>query len=180
MSFIVETQDGSSYTPGANSYASDTDATTYFNDRGITTWSGTQAVMQAALVRATQYLDARYKARYQGSRLFTAQSLGWPRRGAIDRDFTQSFGFGVQTGFGSMGYPILGIPTNLRYATFEAALIALGTDLMPFMNIIGSMKAQQVGGIKIDYQGDTPSLATYQFIDTLMRPLLHSGSRVTR
>ena len=55
MALIVE--DGSGLS-GANSYASTAQADTYASDRGLTAWTGDTATKEAALIRATDYLEA--------------------------------------------------------------------------------------------------------------------------
>ena len=49
--------------PGASSPVSVEDADGYFSDRGITAWTGSNAVKQAALSRATDYVRAFFGSR---------------------------------------------------------------------------------------------------------------------
>ncbi len=176
MAFTVEQQDGQGYIAGANAYASDTDADTYFGDRGIVAWTGVSTVKQAALVRATAYLDARYRDRCQGSKAFPQQALAWPRRWVFDREVAIMGSPQGQAFPGGMGYPIYGIPQALRQACFEAALIALSGDLMSASDRVAQLKSRMVGAIQEVYSGG-PSLATYQLIDSLMAPLLMPAGR---
>ena len=77
-------------TPGAadaDSYVSLGDAAAFHTARGNATWTGTDALKEAALRRATAWLDGRYRNRWPGIRLYArAQALDWPRTGAQDRE----------------------------------------------------------------------------------------------
>jgi hypothetical protein len=79
-------------TPGdiaADSYASLVQAAAYHTARGNSTWTGTDALKEAALTRATQWLDGRYNSRWPGTRWkLRLQALDWPRVDALDRDGT--------------------------------------------------------------------------------------------
>lgn len=99
-------------TPGAttaDSYATLAAADAYHADRGNAAWTGADALKEAALRRATAWLDGRYSARWPGVRSFGRdQALDWPRGYAVDRD----------------GYDInaAAIPAEVVHATCEAAL----------------------------------------------------------
>lgn len=47
-----------------NSFVDVSYADSYFTDRGITAWAGTNTVKQAALVQATDYIDGRFASRF--------------------------------------------------------------------------------------------------------------------
>lgn len=75
MALVVE--DGTGLA-NAESYVSVADADAYHVDFGNTAWaSSTEPAKEAALRRATQYLDSRY--RYRGEPLTDTQALAWPR-----------------------------------------------------------------------------------------------------
>lgn len=99
-------------TPGsasADSYASIAEADAYHAGRGNTTWTGSDTLKEAALRRATAWLDGRYRARWPGSRSRgREQALDWPRAFASDKD----------------GWVIASdaIPAEVVLATCEAAL----------------------------------------------------------
>ncbi len=64
----------------ANSYLSVADATDYHAERGDDVWAdATPSTMAKALVRATDYIEATYRAR--GNPLTASQGLQWPRVG---------------------------------------------------------------------------------------------------
>lgn len=110
MAFLVE--DGSGV-PVANSYITEAYADTYHSDRGNTAWSDfTSPEQEAALIRASEYIDKRFGRRFRGLRKTKDQGLEWPRLDAFDND----------------GYLLSGVddlPRNLEKATAEYALRAL-------------------------------------------------------
>ena len=99
MAFIVE--DGTGVT-NANSYASVAFADTYFTERTIAGWTGTDAQKQAALIKATDYIES---FDFKGVEAEEDQALSFPRD-----VFTL-------------------IPLNLQKATVEYALISLSSEL---------------------------------------------------
>lgn len=102
----------------ANSYASIEQADTYFESRGVTAWtsiSGDADEKKIALIKATSYLDNRYRGRWHGARSNETQALAWPRSDVLDGD-----GFEVAEDK---------VPTLVLYATMEAAKRALSGEL---------------------------------------------------
>ena len=79
MSLIVEDGTGK---VDAESYQSVSAADTYFSNVGNSLWTGSTAVKEAALRKATIYLDSTYQ--WQGSIFSLEQSLNWPRLGVYD------------------------------------------------------------------------------------------------
>src|SRR5678815_4685019 len=63
MAFTVE--DGSGV-EDANAYIPIDYADEYFSDRAITTWTGSDAVKQAAIIKATDYIEKVYGTRFLG------------------------------------------------------------------------------------------------------------------
>ena len=67
---------------GANSYADEADADAFQTDRGRSAWlEATTEVADAALVRATDYIEGRFGLLFLGQPLRDVQSLSWPRQG---------------------------------------------------------------------------------------------------
>lgn len=82
MAFTVE--DGSGVA-GANAYLSTADADAYHADRGNAFWASLDdATKEAALVRATDYIDKRFGRKFRGFRKTLQQRLQWPRLSAFD------------------------------------------------------------------------------------------------
>lgn len=114
MAFTVEDGTG---VENANAYITVAFADDYFTDRGVTAWTGTDAVKQAAIIKATDYIETRWGDRLKGQPEFLdpRQPLGFPRLNLYDR----------------AGQLVEGIPTNLKKATAEYALRALSNELLP-------------------------------------------------
>ena len=115
MSLVVEDGTGKS---DAESFISVADASTYFNARGVTTWdaldTGEETVnREAALRKATDYLTAVYRDRWEGVRYTETQALDWPRQGVV-RD--------------SWAVDIDEVPTEVANAFAELALKSSSAD----------------------------------------------------
>lgn len=106
MAFVVE--DGTGLA-NANAYASLSFIDDYHSDRGNTKWAGADSLKEAAIVRATDYVDQRFVNLFRGSKGSDAQSLEWPRYDALSDN----------------GYYYEGVPDNLKKAVAEYALRAL-------------------------------------------------------
>lgn len=111
MSLVVETGDGLST---AESYVSVADADARQTSLGITAWTGTDAVKEAALRRATAFMEQRFRSQWKGTRLYRDQALSWPRYGATvdgyDLDSTV-------------------VPTDVANTCADLAVIALSETL---------------------------------------------------
>lgn len=113
MPFLLETGVGLA---GANAYVSVAEIDTYHADRGNAAWAGATGVKQIAIIRATDYIDKRFRRQFRGNRLGNTQGLQWPRYDAYDDD----------------GDLLQGIPEVLKQAAAEYALRALLLlDLLP-------------------------------------------------
>lgn len=109
MAFTVEDGTG---VADANSYAALDFANDYFTERAVAGWTGADDVKQAALIRATDYIEGRFGQRFIGDKVDAAQSLSWPRTDAGD--------YGEDE-----------VPIKLQRATCEYALRALTAALAP-------------------------------------------------
>ena len=155
MAFTVE--DGS-IVSGANSYLSVADADTYHSDRGNAAWTGTTAVKQAALIKATDYIEQKYAGRWQGSYTDDDQELEWPRSGLCypDEDV---------------------IPKELKNAVAILALEALSDDLNPALDRGGAIKREKVDVIETEYMSWAPSVTARPAVDGLLRRFM-AGSAI--
>lgn len=107
-------QDDTGTVADANAYIDEDEFSAYHTDRGTDVSGYDEEVIQAAIVKATTYLDARF--RFVGQRLNAReQSTEWPRSAAKDRD----------------GRLVLGIPREIKNATAEYALRAITDELCP-------------------------------------------------
>lgn len=154
MSLTIET---GAIIPGANSYVSAADATTYHAARGNTAWTGTDAVKEAALLKAAQYLDGHYCNRFKGGKYQPLeQSLQWPRVGVfIDGHLLDAYT----------------IPQRLKDAQCELALIALSADLAP--SVSAGIKREKVDVLETEYFAGAPVGTTvYTAVNNLLADLL--------
>lgn len=112
MAFTV--QDNTGTVAGANSYVALVDFKAYHDDRDNDYSAYSDAQLQTALVRATDYIDGRFRfvGEKRGGR---DQNTEWPRTGAWDRD----------------RYYITDIPVEVIEATCEYALRAAAADINP-------------------------------------------------
>jgi hypothetical protein len=164
MALVIET---GAIVAGAESYVSAADATTYHTARGNTLWTGTDAVKEAALRKATTYLDGKYRNRWKGYKVrpvpqdgVTTQALEWPRYDVVISDYI---------------FPYDEIPQRLKDACCELALRALSAPLAD--DITAGVKRERVDVIETEYfQGAAPG-TTYQIVDQLLSDYLKpSGS----
>lgn len=168
-------------TPGAadaDSYASLADADSYFSARGVSTWTGADDLKEQALRRATSYLDNQYRDRWIGRRATETQALAWPRI-----DGTRGYGYPL---LDSDGYDIGStvVPTQIKRATFEAALLVLsGTDLEPRLERGGAIKSigKGVGPLRKDitYMDGAPAVDRITVLEGLLRGLVTGSPGAT-
>jgi len=64
----------------ANAYANEADSVAYMTNLGRQAWiDATTEVREAALVRATAYIESRWALKFKGSQIGDVQTLSWPR-----------------------------------------------------------------------------------------------------
>lgn len=154
----------------ANSYGTDTDADTYFTDRGVETWTGAAADKQEALINATDYLERTYAGQWIGIKATDAQRLSWPRAWVTDAD-----GYAVETNE---------LPRQLTEATYELALLSLtGEDLKPTLTRAGAVTRERVKAGPVEseteYSSGASARPTYTAVHDLIQCLIHgNGSTV--
>lgn len=162
-------------TPGAvnaDSYVSVMDADAYFSARGVTAWIGSEADREAALRRATDYLENTYRGRWVGTRTTRDQALAWPR---IDGSghaqlLEDADGFDL---------PDNVVPKNIQCATAEVALLLLqGVNLQPRLVRGGAIKRSRVKAGPVEketeYQDGAPAVDRLLMIEGLLRTFVTS------
>lgn len=154
MALIVET---GAIVTGAESYVSAADCTTYHSNRGNTAWTGTDAVKEAALLKAAAYLDGHYCKRFKGEKYQPLdQNMQWPRIGVVIDGFVLDVDV---------------IPQRLKDAQCELALIALTADLAP--SVSAGIKREKVDVLETEYFAGAPAGTTvYTAVDNLLADLL--------
>jgi len=159
ITFVVE--DGSGLA-NSNAYVSVAEADTYHENMGNAAWAlATTANKQTALIRATKSMDAWYNGQWKGLRSSSTQALDWPRTEAYDE----------------LGNSYLLVPTILKNAVAEAALIELATpgSLLVARERGGSIKSEKADILTVEYFEGAPSATTYPTISSVITPLLDSG-----
>lgn len=163
MSLIIEDGSGKS---DAESFISVVDASTYFTARGNTTWDALDtgeetAAREAVLRKATDYMTAVYRDRWEGVRYTEDQALCWPRAGVV-RD--------------SWSVDIDEIPTEVKHVCAELALKSASAALNP--DLKQGKVSVTVGPIKTEYDKNSPQYTRYKFVDNLLAPYLKGRSSV--
>lgn len=109
----LRVQDNQGSVADANGYITLVEFKAYHDDRGNDYSASDDAAIEQAIVKATDYLDARY--RFIGWKRAKDQATAWPRYDARD----------------SNGDYQDGIPQVLKDATAEMAFRALSGDIIP-------------------------------------------------
>lgn len=111
MAFTLQEDSGA--VTGANAYIDATFFKSYHKDRGTLPDGLETSTINAAIIRATDYLDARFN--FVGEKEQRVQTTQWPRSDAYDID----------------DHIVFGIPFEVKNATAEYALIALSQEINP-------------------------------------------------
>lgn len=136
MPFTVQASDGN-HVAGANSYITVAFFRDYHTQRGnaLPAAAAQDSAVEQALVRATDYLDGRF--RFVGQRVYgREQSTEWPRSDARDAD----------------GYDVNGVPPEVMEAVAEYALRSFLRPLNPdptrdASGAVVTSRSEQVGPI---------------------------------
>lgn len=114
MAFTVETGAGLA---NANAYVSVQEFIDFFTDRGDAVADTDSDLIQAAIIRATDYIDKRFGPVFKGEKEDEENGLEWPRLNAVYKS-------------GDV-IPSDVIPVLLKKATYEYAKIAISMALLP-------------------------------------------------
>lgn len=174
MAFLVE--DGTGLA-NANSYGSFAGYVAYWADRGLVVGE-IQSVVEAALVKASDYLGLRYC--FVGQRATAAQGLEWPR----------IYAYRGRPAFDAYCVPIEGVPVEVVKATYELGKRALAGELAPDPTVDASGQTvvssrKKVGPIEVEVAfnggGSSTFVKRFPAVDQLLRDLVVStGGRVYR
>lgn len=161
MALVVE--DGTGFN-NSDVYADFAMAVAYHATYGNSAWTTDQAKGEALLLRATQYVDARWGQRWRGEKKFADQALDWPRAYAEDDDGNYR--------------PISPLPRALYHLVYEVALL-MQTDPEFDQVLAANIRAQssKIGPIEESIQYDTrrQALKQYPNIQRLARGLITGG-----
>lgn len=125
------------------------------------TLTGGTSDKEQQLIKATDYLDRKYRSVYRGTRNTSTQALCWPRTGVVTED----------------GVSILSneIPRDLKHAVIELARSGQSTELAPDLEYSANttMSRVKVGPIEVEdaYASKGQSPVFTRAMDAI-RPLL--------
>lgn len=162
MALVVETGEGLA---DANSYVSVEQFNAYRQGLYGASASETPELVEAALRRATMYVDLRYVDKWIGYRTTgRVQALAWPR--TINNRAYREF-IGIDE-----------IPREIIQATCEAAIreLASPNSLMPDYNPSERIVRERVGPIETEYAKSGSSLPQVPLIDNLLRSLVSASA----
>jgi hypothetical protein len=143
----------------ANSYVTVAFADAYHNARGNSAWTGTDAVKESALIRATDYIEQVYSGRWIGHQQSDNQDLSWPRT------FLHPF-------LSSNDYHVSGqIPKSLKQAVCVLALESFTDELNPVRD--RAIRREKVDVIEVEYMDNARNGKSRPAIDGLLRPYLN-------
>ena len=162
MALVVEDGTGLST---SESYISVANADARHTNLGNTAWTGTDAAKEAALRKATEYLEQRYASRWRGTRLLRAQALSWPRYGAIVHDYS------IESTI---------VPDVVANACADLALKTLSETLNA--DLERGIAREKVGPIETEFDPYSSQAKRYPAIDQMLAPYLQGGgsSRLVR
>lgn len=157
-------------------YGTREEADTYFDARGTTAWAqAAEADRDAALVRASSYIDGRYRDRFPGRKAVgRAQPLEWPRLNAVD---VSGEAIGADE-----------VPAEVVSATYEAALrevVAVGSLSPDFLaSQVVTSKRVKAGPVETetsfgDVGGAAGARPVFAVIDDLLAGLLATARSQT-
>ena len=138
--------------PGANSYVTEAELTTYAADRGITLTAATDVL----LIKAMDYIES---LAFIGDKHKESQPLQWPRDEVyIDRYYIER-----ET-----------IPKELKNGVYTAAL-AIDAELDPLRIIERATKREKVDVIEVEYMDSAASQTIVRTISAALYKILRLG-----
>ena len=142
--------------PGANSYASEAELTTYAADRGVVLTAATDVL----LIKAMDYIES---LSFIGSKGSEGQPLQWPRKDV----YIDGFYAGSTT-----------IPAALKTGQIATAL-AIDSENSPLANVERATKREKVDVIEVEYMDNAAAQTIVKSITAALRKLLVSGGSST-
>jgi hypothetical protein len=179
MALIVE--DGSGM-PDSESYTSVAEATQYHADRLNDAWTdGDVSSQEAALRRATEWLDATFGRSFIGYRFHGRNQMHeWPRSGAYV-EYSVNGPLFYRT-YAGLWYVIDNdiVPFEVKRATAEAALRELTTPGVLYPDILPGRIIKNVsisGSISVSYANSTieGQRTIISIVTAILRPLLDTS-----
>lgn len=156
MALVVETGAGLA---GAESYISVADADARHTALGNSAWTGDDSVKEAALRKATEYMEQAFRSRWSGVRRTGTQALSWPRA------YVLVDGYGVESDV---------VPSIVANACADLALKALSEDLNA--DLERAVVRKKVGPLETEYDRASPQSKRYRAVDMALAPYLKGSS----
>lgn len=157
MALVVET---GAALANAESFISVADADTRrSNLGGDATWTAASD-KEAALRKATEYIEQVYRDRWRGYRQTTTQALSWPRNSVVVDGNTQ-----IATDV---------VPAEVRNACADLALKALSEALAP--DLERAVVREKVGPIETEFDRASPQSKRFRAIELMLTPYLKPAS----
>ena len=158
MAVVVENGSGLST---ANAYVSRTEANTYFTDRPNAAWTAaTDGAKDAAILKATAYIDATYL--FKGVIRIATQALSWPRWGVTDREYRIVAADAV--------------PQLVKDACCELAAYALAADLAPTIAGKDRVAMVKAGSAEVQFEAGSREAGTHHVYVTRLLSTLTLGN----
>lgn len=149
----------------AESFCTVSFADGYHAARGNDLWGPLlTAEKEAALRRATDYIEATYGLRWIGAAITATQALSWPRY------YAARAGLYPYSYWASNAVPIL-----LQRACAELAFRAASDDLAPDQGRL--TRREKVDVIEVEYADNQPAITQYRAVDDMLAPLLGGDGR---
>lgn len=159
MAIVIE--DGTGLA-NAEAYIAVADADLYFSLRGEPAWALLDvAAKEAALRKATDYMQGAFDLRWKGSRVTQTQALSWPRSGVWKDGFL---------------YASNSVPLQVARANAELALRASASTLQPDLG--AQVTQETVGPISVSYAAGARQSDKYVAVDSLLLGLLTGSGQV--
>ena len=152
----------------ADFYSTLADANVYHVAHGNVLWTGTDELLNAAMLRGSEYIDRAYRSSFPGFKtLLRDQLREWPRSDAYD----------IEDNY--LDHEV--VPDEVFNATYEAALRELLNpgSLMPDYNPGGQQKRVKVDVIEVEYtapHGAASSMPVINIIRGILEPVLTGSS----
>jgi hypothetical protein len=155
----------------AESFTTVVEADAYHVSFSNTAWAAaTTAAKEVALRKATRYVEAMFRYRWNGRRTTMNQSLSWPRVSIVDAD-----GFSVLPNI---------VPPKVKQATSEMALRALTEDLIPDQSAPGSIASESVSVGPISkstsYVGGKSQTKAYVLVRRILQEFIGQSDTMER
>lgn len=179
MTLIVET---GGCALNANAYIDVAYADQYFLDRDNATWAAAlTGKKEAAIIKATTFLDARYINRWKGRKEWPLNRLRqWPRVPDLVTDAPAMVYLGIYHSDLEYVFGPNEVPEPVKQACSEAALRALSGELIPDLARGGQIISQAVnlGGLSrsTTWSAGAPAVTTFGLIDGILAPVLARGA----